>query len=86
MSTLDQQDIASIRQRVIRLEAQVEYLYRHLGVTFVENSYETDDPQVIEALRSNNLIEAIKHYRERTGVGLAEAKSAVEAMRKRLGI
>ncbi len=86
MSTLDQQDIASIRQRVIRLEAQLEYLYRHLGVTFVENSYETDDPQVIEALRSNNLIEAIKHYRERTGVGLAEAKSAVEAMRKRLGI
>ena len=86
MSTLDQQDIASLRQRVIRLEAQVDLLYRHLNLTFVENSYETDDPQVVAALRSNNVIEAIKHYRERTGVGLAEAKSAVEAMRARLGI
>ncbi len=86
MSTLDQQDIASLRQRVNKLEAQVDLLYRHLNLTFVEDSYETDDPQVVAALRSNNVIEAIKHYRERTGVGLAEAKSAVEAMRARLGI
>jgi ribosomal protein L7/L12 len=86
MSTVDQEDIALLRQRIVRLEAQVDYLYRHLGVTYVENSYETDDPNVVAALRSNNMIEAIKYYRAKTGVGLAEAKSAVEAMRSRLGI
>ena len=86
MASLEQQEIASLRQRVIRLEAQLDYVYRHLGITFVEPTHAGDDPQVIAALRSNNVIEAIKHYRERTGVGLAEAKSAVEEMRARLGI
>ncbi|MHA7630477.1 hypothetical protein [Corallococcus sp. M7] len=33
------------------------------------------------AVRSNNLIEAIKLYRNQHGVGLKEAKDAVEAMR-----
>jgi ribosomal protein L7/L12 len=86
MSTFEQQEIALLRQRIVRLEAQVDFLYRHLGVTFSENSYESDDPQIIEALNRNNIIEAIKYYREKTGVGLAEAKSAVEEMRTRLGI
>jgi len=86
MSTIEQQEISLLRQRINRLEAQVELLYRHLGITFVEDSRDTDDPRIVAALRSNNMIEAIKLYRERTNVGLAEAKSAVEAMRGRLGI
>jgi ribosomal protein L7/L12 len=86
MSTIELEEIALLRQRVNRLETQIDYLYKHLGVTFVENSYETDDPRVVAALRANNLIEAIKYYREKTGLGLAAAKSAVEEMRSRLGI
>jgi len=86
MSTFEQEEIALLRQRVIRLEAQVDFLYKHLGVTFVEDAYETDDPQVIEALKENNIITAIKYYRERTNVGLAEAKSAVEKIKARRGI
>ena len=35
------------------------------------------------ALRSGNKILAIKHYREATGVGLKEAKDAVEALERR---
>ena len=86
MSTLEQQDIASLRQRINKLEAQVDYLYRFLGTSFVENSFATDDPQVVDALRSRTLIEAIKVYRERKGGSLAEAKAAVEDMQKRLGL
>ncbi len=86
MPTQEQQDIASLRQRVIRLEAQVEYLYRHLGVTFIEDTRSSDNPDVVAALRSNNLIGAIKIYRDITGVGLAEAKSAVEEIKARRGI
>lgn len=36
--------------------------------------------QVKEALIRGNKIEAIKRYREATGLGLKEAKDAVEAM------
>jgi len=86
MSTFEQEEIALLRQRIVRLEAQVDHLYKHLGVTFVENSFETDDPQIVAALRSNNMIEAIKLHRARTNVGLAEAKSAMEALKRRLGI
>jgi ribosomal protein L7/L12 len=49
----------------------------------------TDDEltaQVVEAARTTGLIAAIKGYREATGVGLKEAKDAVEAICRSRGI
>lgn len=47
-----------------------------------------DDPdflaQIHRLLHDGQLIEAIKVYRERTGVGLKEAKDAVEDIRRRM--
>lgn len=86
MATVEQQEIYGLRQRISRLEAQVDQLYKHLSITFVEDIRAGDDPKVIAALRANNMIEAIKYYREKNNVGLAEAKLAVEEMRARLGI
>ena len=40
------------------------------------------DPGVREAIASGNLISAIKRYRELTGMGLAEAKDAVEKLQR----
>jgi ribosomal protein L7/L12 len=86
MSTIEQQEIEILRSRVSRLEAEVDYLYKHFGLTFSENVNPGDDPRVIEALKKNNLIEAIKVYREITNLGLAESKNAVEEIRRRRGI
>lgn len=36
------------------------------------------DPQLVAGLRDGRKIEAIKRYRELTGVGLKEAKDAIE--------
>ena len=44
------------------------------------------DAQIAELLRQGQKIEAIKCYREATGVGLREAKDAVEARAAELGI
>jgi ribosomal protein L7/L12 len=85
MSSFEEQEIALLRQRVVRLEAQVEFLFKHLGVSMSEDGSPTIDPRIIDALKKNNLIEAIKYYREKTGVGLAEAKAAVEEINKRRG-
>ena len=82
MSTAEQQEINLLRSRIVHLEAQIDFLYRHLGVTYVENN-NPDDPRILDALRKNNLIEAIKIYREINDIGLAEAKAAVEAIRAR---
>lgn len=86
MSTVEQQEINLLRSRIVHLEAQVDFLYRHLGVRFVEQNSPDDDPRIIDALRKNNLIEAIRIYREINDIGLAEAKAAVEAIRARRGV
>ena len=86
MPTLEQEEIAQLKVRVSRLEARLEFLYRHLGVTFVENVHPGDNPQVIAALKANNMLEAIKAYRMATNASLEQAKFAIEEMRSRLGI
>jgi ribosomal protein L7/L12 len=42
----------------------------------------SEDPRVLELVRQKKKIQAIKLYRELTGVGLAEAKDAVEGLAK----
>ena len=68
------------------MEARLEFLYKHLGVTFIEDTQPTDDPKIIAALKANNLIEAIKLYRMATNASLEAARAGVEEMRARLGI
>ena len=86
MPTLEQQEISSLKGRIGRLEARLEFLYRHLGVTFIEDNRPSDDPKIIAALKANNLLEAIKLYRMATNASLEAAKAGVEEMRARLGI
>jgi ribosomal protein L7/L12 len=84
MSSFEEQENALLRLRIVRLEAQVEYLYKHLNITFIEDGETpTVDVKIMQALNAHNVIEAIKLYRAKTGVGLAEAKSAVEAIMAR---
>ena len=86
MPTEDQVQLAALRTRVFQLEAQVKFLYTHLGVTYVEELAASDPPAVIAALRKGNLIEAIVAYRAVSNAGLAEAKTAVEEIRARVGL
>jgi ribosomal protein L7/L12 len=75
-----------LRNRVIKLDGQVAFLYEHLGITFVPETQVTDDPRIIEQLQKGNLIEAIKIHRQLNDSSLEEAKKAVEEMQGRLGI
>ena len=86
MPTLEQQEIALLKGRVSQLEARLEFRYRNLGVTFVAQTRPGDDSRVIEALKANNMLEAIKAYRMATNASLEEAKIAIEEMRGRLRI
>jgi hypothetical protein len=86
MPTLEQEEIALLKGRVNRLEARLEFLYRNLGVTFIEDVRAGDNPQVIAALKANNMLEAIKLYRMATNASLEQAKIGIQEMRTRLGI
>lgn len=75
-----------LQSRVRELEDKLQFLYRNLNIDYMDpNTDPIRSPQIQDALRRGNKIEAIKIYREMTGVGLAEAKQAVEAYEARFG-
>ena len=72
-------DILLLKSRINELEDRLNFLYQRLGIEYADlNSDPIRSPQLQEALRRGNKIEAIKIYRELTGVGLAEAKEAID--------
>jgi ribosomal protein L7/L12 len=74
-------EVMQLRARVMELEGKIEFLYRHLGITYTKEISEADR-KVAEVLKTGNIIEAIKVYREIHNVGLAEAKKAVEDIQR----
>jgi ribosomal protein L7/L12 len=78
--------------RIARLERQVDFLFRRLGVDPSAAFAGDGGPGAFagggdglpmsfyDALRRGKKIQAIKIYREATGVGLKQAKDAVDAM------
>jgi ribosomal protein L7/L12 len=72
-------DIQLLRSRINELEDRLKFLYERLNIDYADpNANPIRSPQIQEALRGGNKIEAIKIYRELTGVGLAEAKQAID--------
>ena len=68
-----------LRSRINELEDRRKFLYRRLNIEYADPSSDpVISPQIQDALRRGNKIEAIKIYREITGVGLAEAKQAID--------
>ena len=86
-SAQDQVDLDALKDRVTKLEAAVAALQLQLagagpaGAVAAEPVAGTEWMTEVRRLKeSGNVIQAIKLYRESTGVGLKEAKNAVEAL------
>jgi hypothetical protein len=62
--------------QLVRVEQKIDLLLLHAGIQYVP--FADLPPAAAEALRAGNKIQAIKIYREATGVGLKEAKDAVD--------
>lgn len=75
---------AELASRLRRLEQKVDFLLNELGLAAKEAEYASrPEPwlsEVMALLERGNKIEAIKKYRELTGVDLREAKEAVERL------
>jgi ribosomal protein L7/L12 len=80
-------EVQLLRSRVNELEERLKFLYERLNLDYTDpNSDPIRSPKIQEALQRGNKIEAIKIYRELTGLGLAEAKQAVDHLESRLGL
>ena len=88
------EDLLDHGRRIAELERKVSELYRRLGqaepelsgegLTFASDQVASvgaaADPRLLTLINEGNEIQAIKLYRELTGVGLKEAKDAVESI------
>ena len=79
-------EIQKLSKRIIQLEGQVAFLYKHLGVEFVPEAAPNDDPRIVELLKKGNRLEAVKLYREIYSSGPQDAIAAVNEMQGRLGL
>ena len=68
-----------LRGELRRLEAKVDLLLAHEGLTY--DPAANLPPAVVEAIRRNDRIAAIRAYREATGADLSDAKDFVEGIR-----
>ena len=76
---MEMEDRVRINTRLTELEWNVKRLLSQNGMSWETAPMESAlGPNVIQALQAGNMIEAIKLHREATGLGLAEAKAAVE--------
>jgi len=82
----DADEIAALKIEVARLGRLVEALYIRLDGIAPDGTVDPGDPpqDVVAALRAGNEIMAIKLWREKTGLGLAESKHQVEQIRANL--
>jgi len=72
-------EMLALKSRLDELESRLKFIYRRLNLEYADpNSDPVLSPQIQEALKRGNKIEAIKIYREMTGVGLAEAKQVID--------
>ncbi|WP_269854506.1 ribosomal protein L7/L12 [Streptomyces sp. RPT161] len=65
-----------LERRLVRVEKKLDLIMEHLGI-------QVDQPElreVREFIQEGKMLNAIKAYREATGVGLKEAKAAVDQL------
>lgn len=78
--------ITALAERVKALEHNLQATMSAAGVAWSEPpANHGAPPEVVEAIRAGNKMEAIKLTRQATGIGLAEAQAAVEELEAQLG-
>jgi ribosomal protein L7/L12 len=74
--------IGELKQRLALVEARLEQLFEHLDLKPREPTTDpSQDPEIQDLLAKGNEAQAVKRYRELTGVGIAEAHRAIEQAR-----
>jgi ribosomal protein L7/L12 len=77
-------ELLEIKQRVALIETRLQQLFDHLDIAPRESPQAgsageaINDPEIQDLLIKGNEAQAVKRYRELTGVGIAEAQKAIQ--------
>ena len=77
---MDSQTVAELLQRVSALERKVSHLYEIADRAEPDFDSSSVSEEVMLLVGQDRIIEAIKLHREQTGLGLAEAKAAIDGV------
>ena len=73
-------EILQLRQRVSRLDRQVEFLLKRAGLKYPDEPDQGASPEIMDLVRQGRKIEAIRLFREGHRVGLGEAMQFIESL------
>jgi large subunit ribosomal protein L7/L12 len=73
-------EYTALRRRVEKLERLVARLMEEAGLEPDEELDPGSSPEIVDLIRRGEKLEAIRLYREKTGVGLKEAKAFIESL------
>lgn len=80
----DSERLSHLMFKVGELERKLDFVMQKLNLQYQAQPLSTAQTEALQWLRKGNKIEAIKAYREHTGVGLKEGKDAVDALERTL--
>ncbi|MDD8013529.1 MAG: hypothetical protein PHX05_08640 [Acidobacteriota bacterium] len=73
-------EITGIKARLEKIEAQLGFLFRSLGITAGEAPAGRASAAVMDLAAKGDKIAAIKAFREETGASLKDAKEFIESL------
>lgn len=77
---MDANTVAELMHRVSLLERKVAHLYEIAQREEPDFDSTAVSDEVVALVQQNRIIEAVKLHRELTGLGLAEAKAAIDSV------
>jgi hypothetical protein len=72
-------DVLGLRNRIDRIETQIKKISDHLGIPYDDGTADIP-PEVVELVRADKRLQAMKKYADLTGADLATAKDVVGAL------
>lgn len=72
-------NFTTLRRNLLRQERKLDAILNHLNLDWRSEV----DPQVLELIKTGTRIEAVKAYKETTGVALKDALTYVESFSER---
>ena len=76
-----EEQVIDIEKRLALLETRLQQVFEHLDIAPREEAGQLDptsDPEIQDLLAKGNETQAVKRYHELSGLGLKEAKDAID--------
>lgn len=77
-----ERELDAVRARLERIEAQLQFLFRRLGISTQDAPAAKASPAVMDRLGRGDTKGAIRAFMAETGAGLKDAKTVIEALER----